>query len=370
MRGLAPLAMSAAEYLQKSADPYFSSVRDLLEDWICHYPTSHRSQLVARLRDKNDDQFDSAFWELYLHEAYRRSGYSIEVEPKLSNTPRRPDFRMTTSNAVFYLEATSVRKPSLKIKAERRLAPLLDALIEATSPAPFHVMLTCHRFGKQSLPSKRAVRKVQSWLSTLDYVSIKQGYEDLGIRHLPRRQFDIDGWNLEFTAFPYDSQSQSDYQLLKMWSDMSTGIKEPLLDLRTAIFRSVRGKANAYPNLEYPLIIAIQINDQWHADDHHVSRALYGRHWFPQPYTSSGRTLLMDGDSLWITNDNKYKNSHISQVITATNLNIGNLHAQPHLWPNPDPSVAKLTHPDLFTDVATNQPGTSASIYFRSLPFP
>ena len=335
---------------------------------MSHYPTSHRSQLVARLRDKNDDQFDSAFWELYLHEAYRRAGYAIEVEPHLRSTNRRPDFLIDSSTDVFYLEATSTRRSPRTTKSERRLAPLIDKLISTTSPIPFHVSLVCHQYGKQNLPIRRTMNDVQNWLSTLDHSEIQGSYKETGFEYLPRRQFQLDGWKLEFTAVPYDSPSQSAYQLLYMWSDMSTGTTVPLPDLRTAILRSARKKANAYPNLDYPLVIAIQVNDQWHADGHHVTRALYGRHWLLDTYASGVGILLTEKDSLWFRNDSDYKNRHIPQVITAMHLHIGNLHAQPHVWPNPDPSVRKLTHPDLFTDVAANQPGTSADIYFGGLP--
>ena len=40
-----------------------------MADWLGHVPTRHEPDLRSRLQSKDDAQFESAFWELYLHEA-------------------------------------------------------------------------------------------------------------------------------------------------------------------------------------------------------------------------------------------------------------------------------------------------------------
>jgi hypothetical protein len=58
-------------------------VRGLLIDWLAKVPEgSDRNALQGTLASrKNDESFESGFWELYLHEAYRRSGYTITIHP-------------------------------------------------------------------------------------------------------------------------------------------------------------------------------------------------------------------------------------------------------------------------------------------------
>jgi hypothetical protein len=67
----------AYRFLNRSADPYIADIRQLIADWLSHVPEGHRIDLRRRLQGKNDDEFESAFWELYLHEAYRCSGYCV-----------------------------------------------------------------------------------------------------------------------------------------------------------------------------------------------------------------------------------------------------------------------------------------------------
>ena len=45
------------------------------------------------------------FWELYLHEAYLRSGYAVTIHPHLAGTGRHPDFLIEGQGTRFYLEA-------------------------------------------------------------------------------------------------------------------------------------------------------------------------------------------------------------------------------------------------------------------------
>src|SRR5579875_2612382 len=81
-------------FLNRSAFQYFQPVRDLIEEWFTHLPPEAKQDVRGALRS-DDRQMESAFWELFLHEAYRCSGFDIEIHPELPGTPTRPDFRMT-----------------------------------------------------------------------------------------------------------------------------------------------------------------------------------------------------------------------------------------------------------------------------------
>ena len=49
-------------------------------------------------------QFESAFWELYLHELHSRLGFRVDVHPPGPRTTH-PDFLLTRGSERFYLEA-------------------------------------------------------------------------------------------------------------------------------------------------------------------------------------------------------------------------------------------------------------------------
>jgi hypothetical protein len=61
-----------------------------------------RGTLASR---KNDESFESGFWELYLHEGYRRSGYTITIHPDIPGASTHPDFLIEGHGSRFYLEA-------------------------------------------------------------------------------------------------------------------------------------------------------------------------------------------------------------------------------------------------------------------------
>lgn len=74
-------------FLDRTAHPYFAPVRDLIETWLARVPADHRASLVGDLR-AGDAQFESGFWELYLHTALVGSGCEVEIHPELDgNTP-------------------------------------------------------------------------------------------------------------------------------------------------------------------------------------------------------------------------------------------------------------------------------------------
>ncbi len=78
-----------------------SQIRDTLNDWYKYYPDTEKSELKKRLQTS----FSSAFYELFLHELFRRQGFVLEPHPILPNTTKRPDFLVCGHGLEFYLEA-------------------------------------------------------------------------------------------------------------------------------------------------------------------------------------------------------------------------------------------------------------------------
>ena len=63
----------------------------MIDDWFSAYAVddeTERNALRSRLRSGDNTAFESAFWELYLHEAHRRLGYRITVHPEGEKTTR------------------------------------------------------------------------------------------------------------------------------------------------------------------------------------------------------------------------------------------------------------------------------------------
>jgi hypothetical protein len=73
-------------FLDRVDDPVFARVRKLIEEWFAAYPSDGSDKQGAELRGRftsgSDQDFASAFWELYLHETYRRAGYAATPHPE------------------------------------------------------------------------------------------------------------------------------------------------------------------------------------------------------------------------------------------------------------------------------------------------
>lgn len=117
------------QFLNRSASRYFGLIRSLIEEWLSNVPDGPRRALVGVMR-KDDPGFEAAFSELYLHESYRRSGYDIEIHPRIPSTGRRPDFRISNGRESFFLEAVAVGRPPAEIAADNRLNAVQRVLQE------------------------------------------------------------------------------------------------------------------------------------------------------------------------------------------------------------------------------------------------
>lgn len=119
------------EFLNRTASRYFGMCRDLVEEWFSHVPVDHQAGLRGNLR--SDLHHRSAFWELYLHEAYRRSGYTVEIHPDVPGRSTHPDFLLSRGGDRFYLEAVTVGQSPAERAEEARLSRVHQLLAETLS---------------------------------------------------------------------------------------------------------------------------------------------------------------------------------------------------------------------------------------------
>src|SRR5436190_18379049 len=87
-RGPATHTEDTFSFLNHSAWHASEGVRNLLESFFRRYPSSESAELKSNFKT----QFDSAFFELYLHELLLRLGCEVTVHPTLNGTGAKPDF--------------------------------------------------------------------------------------------------------------------------------------------------------------------------------------------------------------------------------------------------------------------------------------
>src|SRR5689334_21202209 len=129
--GPAPSAEPEFSYLNRSARPVASTIREILEAWFSHYPPTEQEDLRQRFRSAINSQHRAAFFELFLHEVLFRLGYGMELHPKLRNgADKRPDFVITSPHqSRLYLEAILATEESVaETGAQARMNSVLDAV--------------------------------------------------------------------------------------------------------------------------------------------------------------------------------------------------------------------------------------------------
>lgn len=189
---------SSYGFLNRSGSDFFAPVRELWQRWVDALPVDDRPGVVGNLSSGDDDAFQSAFWELYLHQLLTGSGCEVELHPDVPGTSKHPDF-LVHAPQPFYLEAVSVGVAPEKRTSERRLRDV-EAILDSTRVDGWTLSFNWHRIGPQPLRATRLRNRLIAWLHGLDRSEADNEYADR-----PVFCYDEDGWKLDFTALPVGS---------------------------------------------------------------------------------------------------------------------------------------------------------------------
>jgi hypothetical protein len=260
------------DYLNTSARPGISAIRDLLESWFERLPPAARADIRGRFRDRSEVQHKSAFFELFWHELLRSCGYDVEIHPVLENVPTNPDFLVLRNGTPqFYFEATLAMPPG-DPGADRRLAELHDTLDRMDSP-DFYLEIQ-YRGSPEGNVRGRALReRLERWLEQLDYGEISRLYQDRNYEAIPSHTLAEQGLSMTFSPMPKgpEFRGQTGARPVGVVMPMDVRMVRTHDDIRVAI----EGKATKYGAIELPLVVAVNVMDDF-CSDIDVLNALFG----------------------------------------------------------------------------------------------
>lgn len=347
-------------FLDRCSDPFFAAVRDLLEDWLAQVPEEHRQGLVGAFRDsQNKHAFMSAFWELYLHEMYRRCGYEITIHPQLPNTSKRPDFLVDGNGDRFYVEAVQVGESHSDVAEARRLADV-HAVLDTESTGRFSLSMSYERVGQQPLPTTELRKALREWLAFLDADEVAAQLArpeepgEIAFDRLPRLDWVSRDWILHFHAIPLKAGlAEGSTPMIGMHGPASAGV----IDKHTSLMRALDSKANRYGRPDAPLVIAVLDNTgPIGTHGYNIEQALYGL----AAARPTNHPVLADlvHEGHWLTR-NGWRRGHAPQVISAIQLSPWHVaNYTPQLWTTLEPGAVGPAQPDFLArmDLSTPDP--------------
>ena len=325
-------------FLDRSARPSSAAVRRLLTDWLSHVPEGpDKNALLGTLANRKDDEsFESGFWELYLHEAYRRSGYAITGHPDVPGAGTHPDFLIEGHGSRFFVEAVRVGTSPGRRGQVQRLADVRTRL-RAQRAQQFVLSVTCHSIGPSALKTRELIEFLGRWLAGLDHETVVRTHAAKPAHgSLPRTRWPEapvrNGWSFEFEAVPIPPARQGTH--LPLVGAFIGGVT-PMGNTRP-LRSALETKAAKYGR-DIPLVIAVLSNTELGIGDDDVERALFGtsihRHAAP-PSQSDGQG---DEPGFW-RDSTGWRHDHVIQVIAAQDLYPWSItRQQPRLWSNPRP---------------------------------
>lgn len=314
-------AESSFDYYNNSAQPGMASVREIIERWYEEFPDAGKTDIRGRLRSGRETNFLSAFFELYLCQLCRRSGYSVDIYPDMASHARRshPDFILSRDGEPsLYLEATLAQDSDASRTEDRRLSELKDAINRVLCP-DFSLWIEYGGAAKENIAFGKLQKRLQKWVDGLEAEQVTEEVRERGNAAFPAFPGEYGGLTFTITARPRSPENRGTSTARPLGLSMPDELLE--WDTNEDIREAVRRKAKRYGDLKLPYIVAINVmKELFDFDD--ILDGLFG------PRTvellrgpdgiSQHRVVRRGGGAL--TGKTEPRNAIVSGVLIANNL--------------------------------------------------
>lgn len=257
------------EYYNNSARTDMSKVRDTLERWFYNYPEEEKKELKSRFKK----DFDSSFYELFLHELFCKLGYNITIHPDLPSSPKKPDFLISKDNLELYIEAKVVKGKTVEQEAfERKRNELYDNLNKLNTK-DFFLNIEDVCFLTQKQPStKEMIKCIEEELKKIGPDTLREELEKNGIENLPKIEYKNRDVHIIVSPIPVSPSTREEkirpigiYPAEAFWGGGEESLKE-----------SIEKKAKRYGKLDKPFIVCLNSLDIRTSGKIDVDNAIWG----------------------------------------------------------------------------------------------
>ena len=258
------------DFYDRSAQPMFVKIRNLLNKWFDDYPKEDQVSLKAHF--KND--FQAAFFELFIHELFKKQGFKLKPHPKVEGTTKKPDFLVTSESDEFYIEVKHASDLSEQDESyEKRKALLYDEINRIESPDFFLHIRELTIKTRQQPSAKKVIKAINDKLLRHNPDKITELVNEHDLDHTPRINFEDDKIDIEISLIPKSPESRGKNGIRPIGiypGEFSWGGAED------AIKKAIENKATRYGNLNLPYLICINSTSRTWTDIEDVMNALFG----------------------------------------------------------------------------------------------
>jgi hypothetical protein len=248
-------------FLDRSGRTKFNEVRERLNAWFQNYPDKQKAWLKNRFI--NED-FSTAFFELYVHQKFFARGYSTSAHTLHPKIGRTPDFLITKGEESFYVEATTTREASEKVDSEKRRNIIKERLGQIEQDK---LWLSINEL---KLHTRTMFRTTQLEKLLLTHIQ-KYAPESEGT-FIPEFEYEDEKIDLKLGFLKINGNGPGPYERIAIDSSSDVIWGNNGKNIRKAILK----KAKKYRRLEHPLIIALNVQGPTGMNEEDVQAALYG----------------------------------------------------------------------------------------------
>lgn len=292
------------QFYDGSARKEFTYVRERMNSWFSRYPSNHRRQLRSDFKA----QFDSAYFELFIHELFLKQGFRLEPHVNVGSSAKTPDFLGIKDGIELYIEAKVASDLSVKeVALNDRRNIILDAINEIPC-RDFWLSIYRIEFKTAENPKISAIKTyIQQMIGQrreeLKDIENYQNNPDL----IKEYSYLDDRFELDFSLYP--SAIEPDPFIVSQPGVAFCGGSDE------SIRKAVRDKANRYGVLDKPYIVCINATSYKYTTAVDAFNAMFGYHW----PTGEGIQVIPSSDLTGIFNSKRPQFTNVSAVfITRT----------------------------------------------------
>lgn len=186
-------------YLHKSNRRDIMIIREIIEGWFLSYPDSEKIELKNRFKK----DVDSAFYELFLYEMFKKLGFIITIHPKLESSNKKPDFLIEKDGIQSYVEAkVCYDKSQDEMAFERRRNQFYDNLSKVKIKG-FLLRIVELEFKSKRQPSvKELIPKIEEEVKNLDPTLITLEMKKKGFKGCLNIDFENQDFKIKIQPLP------------------------------------------------------------------------------------------------------------------------------------------------------------------------